>query len=177
MKRIIPATIILVSLAVMAFWKLNPCSANKVFYSQEERSPVFQLRWQVRDPGCSLDWHPQVVFESAPAGSHEWREIFTGSTDEPHATPGTDRLRFFGERGGYVSWDNQFAVTIDGGKSWSVWDARRDYLGRKANSMFIHETYVEPSGNGRMRLYIYYDNGTESRQLHTSDYGRSWQTD
>ncbi len=65
------------------------------------------------------------VFESAPVSSDQWKEIMTFRHDDPIAIP-KDQVRFLSDQVGYVFMGWLYAVTTDGGHSWSLWDASKD---------------------------------------------------
>ena len=115
------------------------------------------------------------MFEAAPAGSGQWREVMTGWTDEPGAGPGESSVRFIDDRAGYVFFNDRYAVTTDGGRTWEVWKAGR-HFGRNEEDLFIEEVEVQAGGRGVMTVRVL-GTAPAHRRLHTGDYGRSWQTD
>jgi hypothetical protein len=111
------------------------------------------------------------VFQSAVNTSDSWNEIMTFRHDDPVAIP-RDHVRFINERVGYVFMGWLYAVTTDGGRSWSVWDASKDpALSKTYNYDLIREVSISPDGTGRMVLKLIGDAKTE---LKTKNYGRQW---
>src|SRR5580765_7386226 len=58
------------------------------------------------------------VFESAVVGSADWQEVMNVRTDDPVGIP-REQTAFVNDRVGYVFMGQNYAVTIDGGRSWS----------------------------------------------------------
>src|SRR5262249_15580778 len=65
------------------------------------------------------------VVEYAPAGTESWRELATDITDNDTPIP-SDHIRFIDDMTAYVFLWRVFASTTDGGRTWSVWDAREE---------------------------------------------------
>jgi hypothetical protein len=174
MKRVLPVIIALAAVAFITIQRFDLCS-GEVYFPQEYKSTSFKLRSEVRGSGCSLDWHPLVVFEAAPAESEEWQEVMTGWTDEPNTVPSENQVRFIDERTGYLYFNDQYAVTTDEAKSWSVWQARQ-YFAQDKEDIFIDKVEVQANGQGWMSLTVPSAMGFH-RLLRTRDFGRSWQED
>lgn len=173
MKRIVPLGIIIAGLAVCALLVLDPCT-GRLSSAREAESQSFKLRWEVRAAACSLDWHPVVVFKSAPAGSNEWREVMTSWTDEPSAIPSDKCLNFIDAQTGYVYFNEKYAVTSDRGQTWTVWDAKRQLSHAAGSSIYISDVNIGADGYGWMQLTIY-SNQPSLRKLSTKDYGYHWE--
>jgi photosystem II stability/assembly factor-like uncharacterized protein len=54
-----------------------------------------------------------------------WRELIDTWTDDDIPIP-HDSVRFLSDQVGYVVMGESLASTIDGGKSWSIWDAKKE---------------------------------------------------
>jgi hypothetical protein len=63
---------------------------------------------------------------------------------------------------------NKFAVTTDGGMTWSVWDAVKNL----PDCADIKDVQIEPSGDGIMQLLSF----TKQKVpvLRSKDFGKSW---
>jgi len=70
-------------------------------------------------------------FESSAIGMDSWEEITTFRMDDTIDMP-CEQIRFVNEEIGYVFLGWIYAVTTDGGQTWSVWNAERDFTGRHA---------------------------------------------
>jgi hypothetical protein len=84
-------------------------------------------------------------------------------------------VRFVSDQVCYVFLGWMYAVTTDGGDSWSVWDA--DTLTDDldcCDSHLTQEVDVRPNGEGRMTTKPLRIKGEEVRAFHTSDFGRTW---
>lgn len=109
------------------------------------------------------------VFWSASVGSDDWHEIIAVLTDDPVPIPHKN-IRFVNNQTGYVFMGQKYAVTTDGGGTWSVWDAKKD----SANDAFIKEVQIRPDGIGVMTFHPIPSERREVLELHTKDYGRNW---
>src|ERR1051326_3412453 len=65
------------------------------------------------------------VFESAPLHSGDWNHITTFRHDDQIGIP-RDQVRFVHDNIGYVFMGWMYAVTMDGGATWHVWNAEAD---------------------------------------------------
>ncbi len=114
------------------------------------------------------------VFRSAVAGSDDWSEIMTFRHDDPVAIP-REQVRFVNDEIGYVFMGWMYAVTTDGGSTWSVWSAEKDLPDWQCcNYRLIQDVRIAPDGTGRMRLNPIPQRQGEVPELHTTDYGRHW---
>ncbi len=114
------------------------------------------------------------TFRSARVGSDIWQEIMTFRHDDPVAIP-TDQVHFVNDQiaFGFMGW--MYAVTTDGGKSWSVWDAKKDLPNWECcNYGLIKQVNVHPEGRGTMIFSVIDPGRGEVPELQTTDYGRHW---
>lgn len=113
------------------------------------------------------------VFQSAPVKSEEWTDIMTFRHDDPVSIP-QNQVRFVNDRIGYVFMGWKYAVTTDGGATWTVWDAYENMPEWKCcHYKLIEDVRVEANGNGSMII------NPALRELgftdlYTKDYGRHW---
>lgn len=113
------------------------------------------------------------VFRSAPAGSDSWRDFMRFRHDDPNPIP-RDQVRFLNERVAFAFIGWMYAVTTDGGVTWSVWSADRDLpKWRCCNYRLVKDVKLESDGTGKMTLNVIPDRG-ETPVLHTKDFGRHW---
>jgi hypothetical protein len=174
MKRGLPIAIALAALLIVAC----NCSVfsgprmGDITESFETSNHTFRLR---------VDRHAEVggflngayyVFRSAPVGSDSWHDIMTFRHDDPNPIP-RDQVRFVNERVGFVFMGWMYAVSTDGGVTWSVWDAHRDLKSQCCNYGLVQDVHLEPEGTGTMTLHVIPDRG-EVPKLRTNDYGRHW---
>ena len=117
------------------------------------------------------------VFRSAAVDSSDWHEIMTFRHDDPVAIP-RKQVRFVNSKIGYVFMGWQYAVTIDSGVMWSVWNAEKDLPGWQCcNYKLIEDVRIEPDGRGTMQFNPIPQRAREVPALHTKDYGRHWTVD
>lgn len=108
-------------------------------------------------------------FQSGHDG--QWREIATFRHDDAIAIP-RDQVQLVSDDviDFYIGW--MYAVTTDGGGSWTVWDAARDLEGwQAADYGFIKSVQLSSDGAGVMRVNPL---RFAAHELQTVDYGRTW---
>jgi hypothetical protein len=173
-KRIVPAIIILIALAVVALTSFKPFMGEKV-ETWETTNQTFRVR---------IDRHAErfmvpvagayYVFQSAPSGSNSWRDIMTFRHDDPVPIP-REQVRFVSDRVGYLFMGWMYAVTTDGGANWVVWDAGKDLPNWGCcNYGLIRDVRLELDGTGVMILNPIPERRGEAPELRTKDYGRHW---
>ena len=114
------------------------------------------------------------VFRSAPVGSDAWHDIMTFRHDDPNPIP-RDQVRFLNERVAFVFMGWMYAVTVDRGATWSVWDARTNLPNWQCcNYRLITDVQLNADGIGTMTLHPIQDRRGEVPQLRTRDFGRHW---
>jgi hypothetical protein len=114
------------------------------------------------------------VFQFAPKDSDDWREVLTVQTDEPIPIP-REKIRFVNDQVGYFFMSRYYAVTTDGGHTWSIWDAEKDLTYRQHNLWpSIKDVRIETGGTGKMTLPPLVDQIGDVPVLYTNDYGRHW---
>jgi hypothetical protein len=112
-------------------------------------------------------------FESSTKGTAAWHEIATFRTDDAIDLP-QDQVRFLNDEIGYLFLGWMYAVTTDGGQTWSVWDAKRDLPGWVGDDYgLIEDVTIERDGTGRTQSAPGGDR-MQRRLLRTKDYGRHW---
>jgi hypothetical protein len=176
-KSLIVITLSVLAVALLANCKLasSPRMGN-VAESWETSNQTFKLRVDRHAEGGSFGpvAGAYYVFRAAPSGSDSWHDIMTFRHDDPVPIP-RDQVRFVNDRVGYIFMGWMYAVTTDGGVTWSVWNAQTD-LPQWAccNYRLIGSVKVEPDGTGTMILNPIPQRQSEVPQLHTNDFGRHW---
>jgi len=114
------------------------------------------------------------VFRVASHGSESWRDVMTFRHDDPVPIP-REQVRFVNGRVGYVFMGWMYAVTTDGGVSWSIWDAAKDLPNWACcNYRLIKNVSLEADGTGVMILQPVPQRRGEVPELKTNDFGRHW---
>jgi hypothetical protein len=112
------------------------------------------------------------TFQSFDSDWSEWQSIMTVRQDEQVPVP-KDSVVFFGDATGYAHMGSLYAVTVDGGKHWSVWDAERDFeTGRWCEHWLIEKVEITTSGQGSMVLVCV--QADDKWVLKTSNFGQNW---
>lgn len=116
------------------------------------------------------------TFQSFDSDWSEWQSIMTSRHDQSLPIP-TDSVVFLTDTTAYAMMGSMYAVTTDGGDTWSVWDAERDFeMGRLSDHWIIGHVGIAASGNGTMKLWASAQ-PSETFVLHTSDFGRNWNSE
>lgn len=117
------------------------------------------------------------VYQTAPKTSDNWQTIFIQRHDDPNPIQ-RNSTQFIDSQVGYVFFGQKYAVTMDAGENWIVWDAwEADKIMQfKQYRLYpsIQEVSIESNGYGRMRLYSTTDKSINQPELITLDYGRNW---
>jgi hypothetical protein len=115
------------------------------------------------------------VLESAPSGSEEWRHFLTYRADDAVKIP-QQRFKFVNEQTAYFYGSDDFLVTVNGGREWSVWKPILKDSDGKIHYWAITEADVELNGTGKLELRRYDEqlNAKVIRMAFTENYGRSW---
>jgi hypothetical protein len=174
MKRILPAIIIFLALAIVAlnYFRLPMGARVDSWITSNE---TFQVRidqhkdhFQVPVAGANY------VFRSAQIGSDKWAEVMTFRHDDPVPIP-REQVRFLNDRVGYLFMGWKYAVTTDGGESWRTWTAEKDLPNWQCcNYGLIKDVRLEANGTGVMILNPIPQRSGEVPSLHTEDYGQHW---
>ena len=147
---------------------------GKVLEQWETANATFRVRVTAYKEKALIVPGAIYVFQSAPKGSEKWHEIMALKFDDPVPIP-REQVRFVDDSTGYAFMGETYAVTTDGGHTWTLWNSevalkdRADVLSRS-----IEKVDVNPDGTGRMQLYEHpYQRGAVPI-LRTQDYGRHW---
>ena len=115
--------------------------------------------------------------ESAPTGSNEWREFKAFRADDAVPVSSfSQRFRFANDQTAYFYTADDFLVSVDGGRSWSVWKPALQLPSKHPIYWAITEAYVEANGKGRAKLEAYNEDARDrvALEVNTDNYGRSW---
>jgi hypothetical protein len=114
------------------------------------------------------------VFSSARSGASAIHEVMTFRRDDRVPIP-MSQIEFVNDQIGFVYMGWMYAVSTDGGDTWSVWDARKDLPNWKCcNYGLISAVAVKTDGNGVMTLNSIKGRLGEVPELRTRDWGRHW---
>ena len=109
------------------------------------------------------------VLQSALKDSDVWHEIMTVFTKDLVSIP-RDNFRFVDDQVAFFFMKQKYATTADGGHTWAVWDASKEY----DNYAFIKGVRIETDGKGVISFYDVPSQQRNLTELYTSDYGRHW---
>lgn len=109
------------------------------------------------------------VLQSSAAGAGNWQEVMTVFTKDPVPIP-RENARYVNDRIAYFYMKQKYAVTVDGGLSWSVFDAGKAY----DNYAFIKDVRIEADGEGVITFHDVPSQDRKVPELYTADYGQHW---
>jgi hypothetical protein len=153
---------------------LTGCSPKKdkiVLESWEAQNTSFTIRiTSFRQEGIfQAVAGADYVFEARPYQEDRWKEIMTVENDDPIPID-KNAVGFANEKIGFVFMAKKYAVTIDGGITWKIWDGIEVPFMKKDLSCGIQTVNLEESGTGTMNLKC----GNNTKVLFTRDYGVNW---
>lgn len=80
---------------------------------------------------------------------------------------------FLNDNVAYIFMGWKYAVTIDGGRTWSVWDAETSLTDWKCCNYFLIKN-IELKKDGKGKMFLSNANNETANILETIDYGQTW---
>src|SRR5262245_304660 len=112
-------------------------------------------------------------FDARRVGSDQWTRVMSFRHDDRPSIP--HDVHFVDDRTTYFFMGWMYAVTIDGGRTWSVWDASKDLPSWQCcNYGLIARVDLQADGIGTMTLRPIEGRRGEVPALITSDFGQHW---
>jgi hypothetical protein len=120
--------------------------------------------------------HYWYVFRSAKNGDATWQEITRDLYGEPIPLP-AKQIRFINNDIGYLFFSLKYAVTINAGGSWIVFDFAKNpfFKPKEFDYSKIADVEILPDGNGKLTMFKYDMSQGQSLKFVTKDYGQTWQ--
>ena len=176
LKRILPISIILLA-CLISFWRFqNPCIENVDKTYQNGWQGSFDIKVERIPETCSFGTAfagANFIFSARQSGSNDWQEIITFRHDTP-IDISSKNIRIVNDKIAFVFMGRKAAVTSDAGKTWNLWDAKKDIENWKgANYEFIEKINMSENGDGIMILDSI-PNKNEPKELFTSNFGKTW---
>jgi hypothetical protein len=172
------STLLVVACLVAATWLSNEfliSGQGPVLEKWEDHNSTFSIRVERRADLYSLMsyWY---VFQSSRKGTLRWGEITRQLHGEPVPLP-KEQIRFVSDDVGYLFFQLKYAVTVDSGQSWSVFDFGHNplYSPKKLDYSRIADVKVLPDGTGKLTMFRYDITQGQSTLFFTHDYGRHWE--
>jgi hypothetical protein len=171
------ALVVLTFAGGCAFFASRAPGRGAVLEKWQTENKAFQIRvTSYEETGANVNG-AYYVFESAAVGSNDWREIVTFRHDDQPKIP-ADQVRFVNDQIGYLFMGWIFAVSTDGGVTWSVWDANKDLPHWQCcNYKLIRDVTIANNGTGVLKLNPIQDRRGEVPELRTNDYGQHWRAE
>ena len=143
---------------------------SQLLESRTEKNDLFKIRVTSYGDRFIPASGAYYIFDSSTV-ENEWREIAVVHYDLPIPID-EDSLTFLSDRIAFVYMRWMFAVTIDGGETWTVWDSRKHkYLRDNITWGAIKAVKIGGDGQGEMTLSV--SSGT-CQTVITNDFGRTW---
>jgi hypothetical protein len=152
----------------------NQDDRGRVLETWETANSLFRIRVTAYADTSQFLAGGRYVFQSAPVGSDDWQEIMTLRFDDPVPIP-REQVRFVDDHIGYAFMGAAYAVTIDSGHTWTLWNADVELKDRvDVHSRSIEKVDVAADGTGVMKLYANPFQKGPAPILRTQDHGRHW---
>jgi photosystem II stability/assembly factor-like uncharacterized protein len=149
------------------------CREPKTFDTWEVANSKFRIKVVAQEEGGWVGG-ARYLFQSASAESNDWHEIMQFRHDDPVLIP-REQVHFINDQTAYAFMGWTYAVTTDGGKTWSVWTAERDLPNWQCcNYKLIRDVQLAADGTGKMIFNPVPNRQGEVPELRTRDYGRHW---
>ncbi len=145
---------------------------KKIIDEYQQSSNLMEIRVKAYELDGVVPKGIYYTFEGMKKGSREWEGFLTFRQDE-YIPPSEARVHILNEKVSYVFMGWLLATTINGGESWSYWNAEYDLPNWKCcDTRLIQDVQINPDGSGVMRLVS--SNETHSL-FYTKDYGVHWE--
>ena len=140
-------------------------------YEYTANNDAFKIRVQMLpETGIGFVLGADYVFASSGIQSDRWHEIMIVHKDDPDPIP-RDQIHFLNGDVAYLFMRNKYAVTLNRGANWRVWDITTALPNWRAHRSMIKDIEIDSSGIGMMQLT---DNGSK---LRTKNFGQSWESE
>lgn len=153
----------------------RPRQGNKVNETWETTNKTFKIRVTAyAEENGGFVGGAYYLFQSTAYDSDTWRDILTFRHDDPVAIP-RDQVRFVNDKTAFVFMGWMYAVTSDGGITWTVWNAQTDLPKWSCcNYRLVKDVRIMADGTGIMTINPIPERQGEVPELHTTDYGQHW---
>jgi len=148
-----------------------------VYETWETRNEAFKVKITARHEINVYMPGAYYICEVAAAGTDDWREFKAIRADDPNPIL-RERFQFVNAQTAYLYTTDDFSVTVDGGRTWKVWQPRLPQPDGKLEYWGIINAHVEANGTGRAKL-TRYDEQVKDRvetEVRTADFGQTWNT-
>jgi hypothetical protein len=150
----------------------DPFALKNILETWEPKHPGFRFRIIAYE---LVNVEPRGIYytvQSCEAGAECWESIMTFRKGGEVAIP-REQVRFLSNRIAYVYLGWMFAVTMDGGGNWFVWDAKRELANQQCcENDFIEDVQISPTGVGTMKFNL--TSQGQRLDLYTKDFGAHW---
>jgi hypothetical protein len=180
LKRILPIGLIILTI-IFGIWRYNnpPCVENSDYIHRSSwlGDNPFEIKLERIPERCGL--FPALgganyIFSSHSGDSENWQQIFTSHHDDLIDIR-SDNVRVLDEKKAYSFIIQKFASTTDGGKSWDVWEIKKNLTNNDCcQNKLIRDVYLDVDGSGFMRLSSLTNRDSELTELRTTDFGKTW---
>lgn len=172
----IKRAILFVGLLIAATWLMQSLILGQgpVLEKGEVSNPKFTIRVERRSDLYGV-MHYWYVFSSAQKGDLRWQKVTKHLLGEAVELP-TKQLRFVGADVGYLFFQLKYAVTVDAGKTWSVFDFGENgsFKPELLDYSRIADVQISPDGTGHVVMFRYDMRQGQTIKFFTTDFGQHW---
>lgn len=141
----------------------------------ETSNSKFTIRVERRSDLSSM-MHYWYVFKSKKKGDLRWHEITKQLHGEPVELP-IKQIRFISPDVGYLFFQLKYAVSIDGGETWSLFDfgSHPSYKPEQLDYSRIADVKIQADGSGHVMMFRYDMTQGQAMKFLTKDFGQHWE--
>jgi hypothetical protein len=171
-------SIIMLGCAAFVWFALLPPRPGAVFETWESEGKKFNIRVTAhKEENGGFVPGAYYRFECLPAGADAWTEIVTFRHDDPGSIP-CEQVRRVNDEVAYLIMGWVFAVTSDGGRTWSTWWGNKDpAIERRCGYNLIRGVVINQDGTGTMDVTLLPGDGPAELKFRTRDFGHTWHRD
>lgn len=142
---------------------------------EKEINETYSIQFSAYEVNCLIICDAEYALKSFSGRKMIGKRLLTITGADPiKISP--ERLVVKNKNIAYFSIFNKFAITIDGGKTWSVWDSYKHqklFEGKRIG--WITEVEINSNGTGKMKFEDWDHKLSEYFFLTTRDFGKTWQ--
>lgn len=180
LKRIFPIGLIILTI-IFGFWRYNnpPCVEYSDYTHRSSwlGDNAYEIRLERFPERCGFLpalGGANYIFSWQSGNPENWKQVFTAHHDDLFDIR-SDNVRVLNEKVAYAFIIQNFASTTDGGKSWNVWEIKKNLPNNDCcQNKLIRDVDLDTDGSGFMRLSSLTNSDGEVMELRTTDFGKTW---
>lgn len=172
MRPLSRATLILLALVTLSGCETS-FKSEDVFSTEQRDNASFSVKitaYRERRSFGQVLGGAYYVFEAKKRDEPNWKRFLVIAYDDPEPID-KKSIALINEKTGYSFMHKKFAVTMDAGKNWSIWDINEINSLKDDRSCWIDKVSINENGNGTMEVKC----NKSTTVLSTKDFGVTWQ--